>query len=960
METTNIPLQNSAMQSEKDMQLHPVQASDDRSLEFFLKKLFAENPLLGNKKLSEKNSEIIITHAKKALDSAWERKELSPTGKMIIAIAIINIAKNWKSETEGKFWKYIAEQLGFKDIENKLYFILTGSIEYSMRFQDRFFVEDATGRDFYSTVLAHALSPQKSIFAYFDFLFEFYKDNLKWNYVEKDTAISQLIVALRGRLVNNSDSTDTALNSYFYSVQVGIRSLLKRKPLFSKEFTEEILRKIDILFSSQTLKSESYIDDLLNNWFVKKILMLDEKARHGRKKRSSDIAMSYDRIRIQYELLNHQEIVLSIPNIRLNNDYIEPPYAEICCGTSTIRENLYVYGNDYGRTIDEKKIELFQISSFASQDDLKVNVKIICDNNVIYDSGSSLYRDVMIFSGSKETSAQTVGVGEYLLFTAQNSTLQFIRCDYRIPNSIGQMYAISSYDGFLIMHNGKLLCGDTQSDDITFVTSSQPIQQVTFFRDGNEYLVYDKEFSILTYVPKSHNTKRYLLSIEGAKSFLSEYASENTAEMVSYKVDIAVKSLTNFATDIVIFDLETERPVYRMNYCIIDGLEINFDKPYYFSSASNGKLYIKPECIDAEIVLSNDNVALIPFKSGEIKIVIPVISWQIEFSEDIENKKMIWHTKITQQSRLKVHFPVGLTVGIVIGGTPINNDNGKGGLYIFDIGNYLFSKSGSWDTATVAVEIVVIDDKDFLRYKLFDIIVKESFTDIPQFQMEDMILSIQNPYAFIGPDDAKLEYHFYASDGSKSTYILKSQEFILSSDCILPDDEYKYEIYLPSNNIFSDERRLICSGKCVLGDINVFRFKNKAIKIEKVREVNKTIDIKPIFIERLRFIEVTDKYCEGGDYPLYIGTCFYNNQYGSKVPFSSKEYITSKGFTKYMVNPVYILVLNKKEICIYNGDDEGLYIDKARNAITDFEPTKFNEKNFGNPEYYQYEVVEEY
>jgi hypothetical protein len=325
---------DSGILDETDMQIRAFHASNVKNIENFLGKLFAEHPLIGNRLLSEINAGIIMDNSKRAIERALTKNDLPPVAKMLLTVAVVHIVKDWKYEDVGRFWYFIAEQLGFKDDEGKIYAILTDAIEYTMKFQNRFFIAGNIKRDFYTTILAHAFSPRKSLFAFFDLLFVFYKDNLQWNYIKNDAAILQLVNVLRNKMANGPDTGDDDISSNYHGIQTGIRSLILKKPVFMKGLVEETIRKIDKLFSAETFKKSTYLDELLNEWFSKKIVLLGETARHGRKKRQMEIVMDYDRIRVHFELDNFQDIVLSIPCIRLKKDIAEEPYALLHVGES--------------------------------------------------------------------------------------------------------------------------------------------------------------------------------------------------------------------------------------------------------------------------------------------------------------------------------------------------------------------------------------------------------------------------------------------------------------------------------------------------------------------------------------------------------------------------------------------------------------------------------------------------
>ena len=162
-----------------------------------VEKTFAENPLLGNEILSEECKENLYTITKRYIDERLRdpRKEFPLREKMEITLAVITYAKEWDSKDETGFWKYITTQFGYRDEMNQLREILCDCVWEAAVKNHRWFISNEKECQYKSTIVAHALTTRRSWMLMYDFLFDFYKTNMKWTYIEDDPIIERMVMA---------------------------------------------------------------------------------------------------------------------------------------------------------------------------------------------------------------------------------------------------------------------------------------------------------------------------------------------------------------------------------------------------------------------------------------------------------------------------------------------------------------------------------------------------------------------------------------------------------------------------------------------------------------------------------------------------------------------------------------------------------------------------------------------
>lgn len=240
----------------------------------YVEKVYAVYPLLGNCTIKKDALQKINSTAKYCLDLAVDMpsRVLPDDAHMFITLATINYAKHWNSSDESKFTKYITMQFGYKDDSGKVLSIISKSIERALKVKNRFFLKNNGGREFYETVLIHSFGPENSWDAVFDLLFDFLKNNLRWNYIKGDPLIRKMVEVLKNRFDGNKDDIDELLiNTTVYNIRLGARRIIQYRPLYATSIFERMLNRINLLVHNRQPEAKVYYDNLIDDWFVKSI-----------------------------------------------------------------------------------------------------------------------------------------------------------------------------------------------------------------------------------------------------------------------------------------------------------------------------------------------------------------------------------------------------------------------------------------------------------------------------------------------------------------------------------------------------------------------------------------------------------------------------------------------------------------------------------------------------------------
>ncbi len=253
---------------EEDMQIYDTGAD-------YIEKLYAGSPLLGSVILSEKNLYNLNKNSKNYIGQLLNNSsgKLKLKAEMQIALAVINYAKGWDTEDESGFWRYITAQFGYRDESGQLRKLLGNCVEDALSRNHRWFIKNASGNRFKSSIVVHAFSTKKSWLYFCDFLFDFYKTNLNWEYIEDDPMIARMVLALRNKMRDTDDTSDEAIkiSSKIYYFREGIIKLILHRPKYATQLVSSLLKRIDGLINRTAPAAACYEEQLCDEWMTNKL-----------------------------------------------------------------------------------------------------------------------------------------------------------------------------------------------------------------------------------------------------------------------------------------------------------------------------------------------------------------------------------------------------------------------------------------------------------------------------------------------------------------------------------------------------------------------------------------------------------------------------------------------------------------------------------------------------------------
>lgn len=934
METTTVNSleAEASLEIEQDMRiLLKTQKTGKVSVQDYVEAIAARYPLLGAAVLEESSRKAVESTALQAIKISLEHGKVYPWAHLAVFLTTIQYAKGWERAGSSGFWAYICEQFGHK-YSQQVYDVLITSVKVACRSYNRLFVVDPNGdNSYYSTVLAHSLSPSKSFYALCDFLVKFYKNNLDYSVYEEDPAIGRMVGVLRDRCQGATIEQDEDIRGTVYGIQAGLRVLLTTRPGYMKHFLTRALQKIGFLLSGDELPGRDYVDVLLTQWFIGKLTEPTINRSTPTHKRTTEIAFSYGKIRVEYVLDDEGEPAIRIPSIRLANR--ENPILTIRSnGDLVYQYTIGIYGNDYAATSEEVIIPLSDISD---ADFTGLDVEITIDDKQIFTSGSNLNVKALLFKEGKLQTGKTIDEGNYIIFAPKSVNLKFQGNVERQRRS----YFAQLFDAYIrgevsVFADGRLLfCSRPPEGSLRFKLPQTQIEYV--FRDTSYPLFSRDEFSITAI--GAFEGKNVLASTQSGENLVIQNRDANLHQFSLPK--------ENGGYTVTLTDENTGRVYDEVRFYIVDSFSVAFDSDYYLETAEGGNVTLDIDGQHFELSLMGfASKVKVPCGNGDIQIQIPRIRLLLDGNP--LPTEAVWKGEISPNSVLRLICPETVAVSLSFAGSSMMRRSTMGG-FDYAIGNAVQAYDGTAEKTSV--NLLVAGD----NIRMFDIVFKMSLTESPLFNLTENTLMWSNSYAFMGDKTTKLKFVFKPRNGESIALFSEQGTKVLSESFPSKSERYHYQAIAQTETAFGTVDTTLADGTIIFGDKAAVIFRSEILRIAQVIEEGNYTDIKPVYAEDITYIGTENLgYTDlSGDYAHYTARLFFMTKNG-------KRYFTD-------LNPVDIYLVNDKSGILHISfrDGDGLFIDRSGDYGTELykhvDPPQRLEKYFNIPDFFIFQYSKE-
>ncbi len=940
----------------------------------FVEKVFARNPLLGNEIISEKNLQALYANSKNFIDQKVRdcSIQLQLAHDMQITLAVINYAKNWVSEDDSGFWRYITSQFGYRDENGKIREIICACVKNAMVKNRRWFVVTNTGYQYKSTIVIHAMTTKRTWMALCDFLFEFYKTNLDWVYIENDPIIERMVLAVGNKLSAADDSNidDIEISDKVYWFQEGIKKLIVYKPGYAAKVLSQMIQRIDALINHEEKPAKTYLDQLCDEWIEQKILSLSTSGRTRHTGERRTVIIDYSRIRSTYQLKNEDNVVITVPDVRMEKNDFEGIRLYVYNNDKVIIDgkSLAFYGNELGKTLSGFTLNMNDLLKRNSDRTFAFRVVIMCDDDEIYNSGASLYRECLCFEGSRECGIERCTKGAYSVFIPAGHTVEFIGAESSIireDTNIKAYYVQIGID-FVVNIDGKIIAFDNGDNNDIKVMMPRAKTDAEYIENGVRYSIVAAGASACIIVGPDFYDKQYRILLDGNIVEMSTLTQETVSDRIIYELPLG--NSDNHTSVLQIADLMRNRVVVRKNIRVIEKLYYRFNREFYFSDRDFEDAVVSVRIDDKEMkaypFFKKDVAIAIPYAEGEIEIHLPTIKVRDNYNNEWNGDNRYWVKEVKQNHFLYVKSPSSVSVVISVDGNEVAIENGD----TFTFGNTVFGLDNPEDKKWTIVEMRVYrGDELAQKYELGRIAMVEQFAEKLKLTYEAGIFQWDSHNQFFGDSTGNFVIAIMDKSGQETKFPFHLDEGSISNKKELPIGDYRFEIQKQSANIFTMTSTTLAKGNFYVGDANELRFMNKKIVIDKITceegDRLEVIRIKESYIDNIEYVRTEFVDSEGQECPIYTGIMYFISDTKKKrKEYSTCEGETEEGYAVYKVNPIRIVYINDSTLSLTNEDEDGIYyysyydkyLEELVYLITDREPNYKNQIRYCLGDLYSY------
>lgn len=937
------------------------------SLEPIFTEAFCTQPLLGNVNMTSEQRAELHKMAKRDLDRTLRKTDLpnkclSDFNCDVLVLETVMLLHNWNEiddeNNNTTFWEYVSNQYDLPHddsfVNSRAYRIFKTAIKRSMKQHDKLFV--SYGQKYYTTMLVHALAPKTKFYALFEQIFSFYDKTLEYQYNKNDPAIRAFAYAMKCRFESVTPDIEDEVHIKSVQSSSAIKALFINCPEYMISFVDIVVCAIDTLVATDTIQEDSYLDTLLLDWYRNRDGEERKAAKRKRSSAGSERAVTeFSNIRVTYQ---HEKdrVALIIPSIRLGEQSDALPLVEIYRypnDSAPYSKKLRYYGDYYCITSRKTDIPISSLIADGS-DRIKLRVVISHAGRIVYDSGTKLFRDFIIFDDNGNELLKRPDKEYVNVFITEGGELQgednSPHCTARSYES-GYLFRILIDDRTFITVNGTHLFPLEQKvSGLTLIMSVAPIT-------NSKYLVGQQECTIFTSQPALSITsedeqfeKKYRLIIDDTSYTLAEYRNNNGigTDLPCGKGIHKLRIVENLS----------QRRVYSLSYVVITDLIVNYSGFYYFDNFhNNGVLKIidnsGTEHYPFKLSPGTDTM-LIPYDEGKLAVEIPVLTCHLDGEPvPIDSSQTLWYNDIDMSALLEINTPRGFSASVAVGQRFINAEK-------VELGNII---RASHDTDVEAVGIIIRQgDGSPMQIKLFDIAYVPQFKSAPLLVESGCLLwCVEENY--VGNKDSEFELSVSYKGNEIERYYVSSADEIIPIGFPIKAGVYEYTVYQKASSFFSGVE-VLRRDQLILGDPAIFRFDDSALVITEAIMDSERISLKPSsgIIKNLRYIGVQPLNGETQQYPCYEG-CLYYMDNGILKPYAIEDFMR-EGVYHEQVNPIKLWLIDDDTLALRNPSLDGLYIYKNSKSITDRRPVNwrtpegFVENNYCNPDYYSFKIKE--
>ena len=424
-------------------------------------------------------------------DGGWGNT-ISQGYDQLVFVAMVNAVKTWKSD-EDTFWDCIYKKLIGSYGSQKIYTYLTGVIDRLGRHSKIMYLSGCTKR-YYATILAHAFAPFNSTESFLELCWNLYSEDMNFTYTKNDDTFVLVAEELKRTFSNEKSlEDDLKLGSGVYSLRAGIKRMAIDAPEEMIRYIENTIALLDRVFGGEILDNDRYYNTLIRNWWTEK-----EKSfgvAKPKRKAYERAITDYSTIRPKYSY-NGKQAVLTIPSIRLKNNFYDMPLLNIYRkGELVDQQEMRTFGS--GLTMATKEMYLYADNLVFEDGVIDCTLEILHCGDIIYNSKTSLFREYILFRDHREILQEECLPGNYILFAPKLEEFSAHPESIKKVSGEPNLYILQAQEGELLQNSNRTVFFVVEKQKRSIRISADRKNNAKFIHDGEEYIVIDGELRVV-------------------------------------------------------------------------------------------------------------------------------------------------------------------------------------------------------------------------------------------------------------------------------------------------------------------------------------------------------------------------------------------------------------------------------------------------------------------------------
>ena len=746
-----------------------------------------------------------------------------------LIVLIVNIAKNWRDESEGRFWTKLFGEIFDDGSISPIKFY--DEFEIALRAHNKIlFRSKENKRLFREVFLLHAMAPNTSGESFIRLLWSWFcdPDVINFDYQPGDKIYPQIASFLENEFSGESDlNEDVSFEGKTYSIKSSFKYLFTQDNASGLKLLEKIFAAFDKIYFSGKYAQDSYFEEFCNG-IVDKILRESTiPSQRNRKTAAEHIIDDYSKIYAFYEISSDGEVSISIPEIRAINESADEYRLEIWKGTTKIYStDDYIVGSNLKRRIKKISVPFSSIDQkIYGQFDLQIKLFLLRENEdlLLYDSKTNLYRDFILFKTSRETRQNSCKPGNYYVVHPCDAAIS--RFTSSFANDVNRYTAsvIFCENDSISTQNRSIFFNETPQDSHVLI-DGKIINGVLFRKDEKEYPVYARISYIEVILAQDELTANLIVTIDDSSPLQIALCSTKTEKGLRLALN-EFHLNTNGCHTILLSDIIKQKLLHEIDYYISNDISYRTGKKQFLFGEHTFNLY-------AQLHHDGDNQPLFSYNPpsgmeeasfdydmGAIVFPLPCIKWRIDENEwhYAGGEKDFWYKdkRLHNNCIIEVDNHSEYAIALFLDETPIS---------ISKSGNFLLGDALSQArTSTNHSVRLQIWDKTFELFKVWY-----------QAQLSDIDIDIESHFIDLSP-------YFIGDQDAKFVVTLKNEEkehqFETGLTGIMKEQiaEGEYHIIVSLLDFFGDST-ILYEGDYILGNPDKFYFDHRKIALRSIRK----------------------------------------------------------------------------------------------------------------------------